>query len=236
VVICDGDALQEINRLVTVSRVFSNAAHDLNNALQVIGGNAELLALKPGPVELRRVQAISTQTGRAASALDRLTSYTRPAEAGRQTLDLEGLIEVALALRDFTLHRARITVTVTRTSPTACLVSADRRLLLQIALNLLLNAEHALSARNDGTAALRIGLAKETAQCLVSFADNGPGFRPEALARLGDGTAPPAVTATLSGLGLWVAMRIAGHHRGGLDVGNAPDGGAVVTLRLPAIS
>jgi len=233
----DGDALQEINRLVTVARVVSNAAHDLNNALQVIGGNAELLALKTGPAEPRRVQAISTQTGRAAGALDRLMSYTRPAEAGRQSVDLEGLIEVALALRDFTVHRARITVTVTRSSETACLVSADRRLVLQIVLNLLLNAEQALSARNDGTAALRIGLAKTNGECVVSFADNGPGFSADALARLGDCTAAPPLTAALSGLGLWVAMRIAGHHRGGLEVGNAPGqgGGAIVTLRLPAI-
>lgn len=232
----DGDALQEINRLVTVARVFSNAAHDLNNALQVIGGNAELLALKVGPAEPRRVQAITAQTGRAAAALDRLLSYTRPAQAGRQSVDLEGLIEVALALRDFTLHRARITVTVDRTSPTACIVSADCRLILQVFLNLLLNAEQALMAQNDGTGAMRIGLAKQDGECAVSFADNGAGFSADALARLADRTAPPPLNATLSGLGLWVATRIAGHHRGRLDIGNGPGGGAVVSLRLPAVA
>jgi len=232
-VTADDAALREINRLVTVARVVSNATHDLNNMLQVIGGNAELLALKPGTAEPRRVQAITAQTGRAAAALDRLLSYTRPAEAGRQSVDLEGLIDVSLALRDFTLHRAHITVTIDRVSPAPYMVAADRRLILQVFLNLMLNAERALAGRDDG--AIRIGLAKQDGACVVSFADNGPGFGADALARLAD-RPPPPLTATLSGLGLRVCLGIAGQHGGALEAANAPEGGAVVTVRLPALA
>lgn len=231
-VMVDANALQEFNRLRTVAKVFSNAAHDVNNALQVIGGNAELLALKAelGPAELRRVHAITAQTGRAAAALDRLQFYTRPGESGRQIVDLAGLLEVATALRDFALRRAGIAMAVESTAP--CRASVDRRLILQIYLNLLMNSEDALANRPGS--ALRVRLERQDGEVLVSFIDNGPGFSDAVRARLADRTALPQLDANLSGLGLWVTTRIAEVHGGRLDLAHVPDGGASVTLRLPA--
>jgi signal transduction histidine kinase len=232
----DADALQEINRLRTVARILSNATHDLNNALQVIGGSAELLAMQTdlGPTAQRRIETIAAQTGRAASALDCLMSYTRPVAAERQTVDLETLLKVAIVLRDFSLHRARISVTVERAAPAPCRASVDRRLMLQVFLNVLLNAEEALKDRRDGSAAIRIRLERQGEACLVSFADNGPGFSTQARARLADGAAVPSLDASLSGIGLWVAARIAARHGGRLDLDPGP--GASVTLRLPAVA
>jgi len=226
------DALQEFNRLRTVAKVVSNAAHDVNNALQVIGGNAELLALKAelAPTELRRAQAISTQTGRAAMALDRLQSYTRAVEAGRQVVDLAGLAEVATALRDFSMRRAGLSVTVESTGNCRALV--DRRLMLQVYLNLLMNGENALANRPGPVLVVRV--EREAGDCVVSFIDNGPGFSEVVLARLADRTVLPQLAADLSGLGLWVADRIADSHGGRLDIANLAGGGASVVLRLPA--
>jgi len=233
VVTVGADALQEFNRLRTVAKVFSNAAHDVNNALQVIGGNAELLALKTelGPAELRRVQAITAQTGRAAASLDRLQSYTRPGDSGRQFADLAGLLDVATSLRDFAMRRAGITMTVENATP--CRASVDRRLILQIYLNLLMNVEDALANRPSPT--VRVRLERQDGECAVSFIDNGPGVSDAVRAGLADRTALPRLDATLSGLGLWVSSRIADAHGGRLDIADVPGGGASVTLRLPAV-
>jgi signal transduction histidine kinase len=235
-VVVDADALQEINRLRTVAGTLSNAAHDLNNALQVISGSAELLAMQSelGPPAQRRIQAIAAQTSRAAAALDCVTSYTRPAVAGRQTVDLDALVEVAITLRDFSLHRARIAVTVERAAEEPCRASVDRRLMLQLFLNVLMNAEQALKERRDGSAAIQIRMERQGEACLVSFADNGPGFSAQARARLADPAAVPSLDASLSGTGLWVAARIAARHGGDLDIGPGP--GATVTLRLPSVA
>jgi signal transduction histidine kinase len=227
------DALQEFNRLRTVAKVFSNAAHDVNNALQVIGGNAELLALSNelGPAELRRVQAITAQTGRAAAAFARLQSYTRPGDSGRQIADLAGLLAVATELRDFAMRRTGITLTVENATP--CRASVDHRLILQIYLNLLMNAEDALANRPGP--AVRIRVERQDGECAVSFIDNGPGVSEAVRAGLADRTALPRLAATLSGLGLWVSSRIADAHGGRLDIADVPGGGASVTLRLPAV-
>jgi len=226
------DVLQEFNRLRTLSKVFSNAAHDINNALQVIGGNAELLALRTelGPAELRRVQAITSQTGRAAIALDRLWTYSRPGDSGRRIVDLAGLVDVAAALRSYAMGRAEITVAVE--SLGVCRASADRALILQIYLNLLMNCEDVLAGRPG--ASVRVLLERQGGECVVTFLDNGPGFSDAARARLADGAALPPLDAKMSGLGLWVATRIAEAHGGRLEIASPPDGGATVSLRLPA--
>ena len=111
----DFDDLLEVNRLRLISRIVSNAAHDINNALQVIGGSAEMLGIRStlGPSEQRRVQAIGTQAERIAATLEGLSSVTRSDDGGRQLLDLTRVAEDAVALTAFSLNRARISVTST---------------------------------------------------------------------------------------------------------------------------
>jgi two-component system C4-dicarboxylate transport sensor histidine kinase DctB len=231
--ILDGDLLQEVNRLRLVGRVVSNVAHDINNALQVVNGSSELLALKStiGPVEQRRLQSISTQTGRVATILDRLSSYARSAGAdGRVVADLAELADTAVSLRAFTLGRGRITVRVERDTP-PYRSSVVRRSILQLFLNVLVNAEDALKGRHDGTILISVGRTR--ARCSVSFTDNGPGISTEARLRALETAMPPVPQPDLSGIGLWVSRRIAAQHGGALDIAVAS--GTTVTLTLPAV-
>lgn len=72
------DALQEINRLWTIVRVFSNTAHDVNNALQVIAGSAELLEARDlDSAVRRRVETIRVEAAKAAITINRLLTYAR---------------------------------------------------------------------------------------------------------------------------------------------------------------
>jgi len=229
----DPDVLQEVNRLCVIGRVVSNTTHDVNNALQVISGSAELLALRReiGPAEQRRIGAITTQTGRAATILDRLVAYARADTAERQVQDLGGLVDLALALRDFSLHRARIAVTFDRVNVTPpCRAALSRPRILQVLLNVTLNAEAALKNRSDGT--IQIALTRSGDEWIVLFADNGPGMSAEQRARVSD-PEPPPLTPGLSGIGLWVSRRIVEQHGGRLDLAPGQSSGTVVTLALP---
>ena len=67
---------------------------------------------------------------------------------------------------------------------------------------------------------------------VVEVADTGPGLAPEVLEQLFQ---PYFTTkARGTGLGLVVARSIAEEHGGWLDARNAPEGGAVFRLLLPA--
>jgi signal transduction histidine kinase len=229
----DAEALLEINRLRLVARVVSNVAHDINNALQVISGSAELLAPRSelGQAEQRRIQTISTQTARAAMALDRLSAYSRADRADPQVVDLSELAETAVALRDFTLHGARVAVTIEGAVP-PYRASVGRSRILQVFLNVLLNAEEALKNRRDGT--IHITVSRSGADCEVSFADNGPGIDGDAPCRLNDPVVLPPLGPGLTGIGLWVSAWIAAQHHGRLDIGPPTGSGTSVTLVVPA--
>jgi len=65
----------------------------------------------------------------------------------------------------------------------------------------------------------------------VAVKDSGPGIPPEKLAQIFD----PYFTTKQEGhgLGLWIAQQIITAHGGVLQAQNGPDGGAVLTMRLP---
>jgi len=66
--------------------------------------------------------------------------------------------------------------------------------------------------------------------------DHGPGFTDAELAVHADATATETALQHSDGIGLWLVRWIADAYDGAFEVANAPDGGAVVTVTLPAAS
>ena len=69
-----------LNRLATIARLVAGAAHEVNNALQVIGGSAELLQNRtdlPEAVQ-KTLTRIRDQAARAASAMTGVVALSRP--------------------------------------------------------------------------------------------------------------------------------------------------------------
>jgi signal transduction histidine kinase len=79
---------------------------------------------------------------------------------------------------------------------------------------------------------VRISAAQHGARFEVAIADEGPGIPAELLSRIGS----PFVTTKPqgSGLGLFLAARLARAAGGALKVENGPERGAICTVRLPA--
>jgi two-component system sensor histidine kinase HydH len=108
------------------------------------------------------------------------------------------------------------------------LVMADAGQLTQALLNLLINALQAVERRG------RIVMGVEQANGVIIFQvrDSGPGVVAPNLTTIFEPyyTTKPDGT----GLGLWIAQQIARAHGGDIVAANAPEGGAVFTLRVPA--
>jgi PAS domain S-box-containing protein len=109
----------------------------------------------------------------------------------------------------------------------------DRRRLLQVFQNLLDNAvRHSPPKSAVVVEAERISADGEAwIDCRVL--DEGPGFRPEDLPRVFE----PFFTRRRggTGLGLSIVQRIVEDHGGRIAAGNRSEGGAVMTVRLPAV-
>jgi signal transduction histidine kinase len=142
-------------------RALSNTVHAVNNSLQVIGGHAELMQVKyaSDPALLKRAQAIHEQSDRAAAALDALMTYVRPAGAAA-AIDAASIVDVALALRAHSLAQARIGVTLEGLDRRPYPVHVRGQQLLQLLLNVLLDAEEQLAGQQG--ARIAIGLSRTT--------------------------------------------------------------------------
>jgi C4-dicarboxylate-specific signal transduction histidine kinase len=106
--------------------------------------------------------------------------------------------------------------------------AARPRAVLQIVLNLLVNAEHALAGRADA----RIVVAAAGGELVtLTVDDNGPGLSVEAAQRAF--TPSFGVEAAGLGLGLLVSRWLAARHGGTLDFAPSRLGGCAVRLALP---
>lgn len=224
------DDLAYLNRMTTVGQVLPSVAHELNNALQVISGLAEMVAARADlpPDVLDKVERMSAQAGRAVAMLRDLVAFARREGAGVALVDVRRTVERVLALRRYQLARARISVSLEGASPGRALVRADGHHVQQILLNLIVNAEHSLAGRSDGR--IQIAIEADERWVSVRVSDNGAGLPDGAAARV---TEPFFSTKGGAGLGLTVSAALAETMGGTLALEGTP-AGATVSLRLPA--
>jgi len=120
---------------------------------------------------------------------------------------------------------------ITLDAPEPVVVLGDQDHLRQAIANLVANAVHhtPVGSPIEVTSQLDGGVAS------VSVRDHGPGLDEDALAHAFDRfwQADSARVGHGAGLGLAIVAGIAGEHGGEITAANAPDGGAVFTLRFP---
>ena len=106
----DDPVLAEVNRLWTIVQAFSNAAHTINNALQIAGGRAELIEMRESidPDVRARVRAIRAQGERVAAVIDELLTYSRGDGSQSGPVDLVATVRTGLEMRSHPLSRARV--------------------------------------------------------------------------------------------------------------------------------
>jgi signal transduction histidine kinase len=208
------ESLEEINRLWTIARAFANTAHDVNNALQVIAGNAELLAAKEVDHEVhRRIASIAVEAARASSLLATLQAYVRRDRDLSPTVDLSALVSQAVSLRAAALRRERIAVDFDPTSLRPIHVQGPGHRLLQIVIDLLLEGERVLSRRKTAKITVRVEASPTTAIVRVTAS---PGDVDEATGS--DGKAAGALTDDAL---LWAAGHLAEQAGGSVAVADA---------------
>jgi len=110
-------------------------------------------------------------------------------------------------------------------------VQADRTLLQQLIVNLLINAMQAMASQPQGTRHIGISTsAGANGGIELRVTDSGPGIAPEHRERLFDSFF--TTKANGLGLGLPICRTIVQEAGGTLEAGQAPDGGACFTVRF----
>jgi signal transduction histidine kinase len=227
------EALLGLNRLATVARLLSGAAHEVNNALQVISGTVEVLELRsdlPPPV-VDSLARLRSQSGRAGAALAQVLAFTKAPRGTMTPVSLRELASESLALRDFAIRRARLSARLEAADRYAPLVTGNRGDLQQVVLNLLVNAEQALAGM-QGTIVLR--LEASGGDVVLTVGDTGPGLKLPSTEEAFDAFVTTRDPFESAGLGLWASRQIAIAHGGSLTI-EPQASGVALALRLPAL-
>jgi PAS domain S-box-containing protein len=224
--------LAQKEKFAAMGQMMAGAAHELNNPLTAILGVSDLLRERAtDPATSRQVELILQQGRRAAGIVQNLLAFSRPATVARSKVHVDEIVQEALQLEKVALSQKNIEV---RFSSPADLpaINGDRKLLVQVFVNILANAEQSISAASDhGT--LEVSLAQVERNVRVTFADNGVGVAPEIVDKLFDPFFTTKRPGGGSGLGLTISLAVVKEHGGTIEVESAPGGGATFHILLP---
>lgn len=219
-------------RLAAMGAMIGGVAHELNNPLTTIMGVSELLQDTETHEGARKQLAMLQQQARkAAEIVQNLTYFSRPPAPGKSRINLVEVVERTLNLHAYSLRKNNITVDFLKETGVPYALG-DPHQLMQVFLNLILNAEQAIrDARDKGT--LRIRLGKGENSVWVSFHDDGPGISKENLPSIFDPFYTTKRPGRGTGLGLSICKSVMKEHAGSVEAANSSEGGAVFTVTLP---
>jgi PAS domain S-box-containing protein len=230
------EQLIQAEKLAAMGQMLAGVAHELNNPLTAILGVTELLREREGFDEStkRQLDLTHRQARRAARIVQNLLEFSRPASPQKMPLDVGSLIERTLQLHEHSLRRNNVQVEF-HPQPGLQAVVGDSNQLIQVFLNLISNAEHAIrEVRESGRIQIRIG--RIGAYIAVTVQDDGVGILPEALPKLFDPFYTTKRPGGGTGLGLSICTAIVREHGGSIDVETLPVGGSAFTVFLPVAS
>ncbi len=236
------DKLLASERIAAWQEVARRVAHEIKNPLTPIRMSLETL-IAASDKDSARFQALFKESaGAVLEEVDRLTrivnEFSRFARLPHPTLapvDLGELCTQLLALH--TPHpvagEGSPLITYQPKLQPGLVVQADRDQLTQVLVNLVKNAEEAMTATGKG-GAVRVTVRAQGADAIIEVEDEGPGIPVELKARLFEPyvTTKPAGT----GLGLAIAARIIQEHNGRLEAGGETGRGALFSISLPRLS
>jgi two-component system, NtrC family, sensor kinase len=220
-------------RLAAMGAMIGGVAHELNNPLTAILGVSELMQDKvTDESSLKQLAMLQQQARRAAEIVKDLTYFSRPPAPGKSGINLSEVVDRTLTLYAYSLRKNNITVDFLR-EPGLPYAQGDPQQLMQVFLNVIVNAEQAIrEARAGGT--LRIRLGKSANSVWASFQDDGTGIPPENLPLIFDPFYTTKRPGRGTGLGLSICKSVMKEHNGNVEAANAPGGGAVFTVTLPS--
>jgi PAS domain S-box-containing protein len=224
------EQLLQSEKMSAVGQLIAGVAHELNNPLTAILGYAQLLESE-GLNERAQdyVGKMFKQAQRTHRVVQNLLSFARQRKPERSEVDIRKVLEETLTLRDYDLKINKIVVEKDLGAE-AALVVADPHQLEQVFLNIINNAVDAvLEARRSGK--LKIRVYTEKGAVCAQFADDGPGIKDPK--RIFDPFYTTKNVGKGTGLGLSICYGIVKEHGGDITAHNAPEGGAVIEVRLP---
>jgi two-component system sensor histidine kinase HydH len=234
------ERMKERDRLAALGQMAAGLAHEIRNPLGSIKGAAQFLqptgsqpATHTAGDTKEFLNIIVEEVNRLNKIVSQFLDYARPYRGEQKPLEVADVLKKTLQLmaKEDASHFEITTAFADRLPP----VRADAEQLLQVFLNLSLNAQQAMP--QGGKLLISTGLRRATrrgaaaAFLEIRFRDTGVGIPPGDLKNL---FIPFFTTKDKgTGLGLPISQRIIENHGGTIEVRSQPGEGATFTVLLP---
>ncbi|HDV0906799.1 TPA: two-component system sensor histidine kinase AtoS [Escherichia coli] len=220
--------MAQAERLATLGELMAGVAHEVRNPLTAIRGYVQILRQQTSdPIHQEYLSVVLKEIDSINKVIQQLLEFSRPRHSQWQQVSLNALVEETLVLVQTAGVQARVDF-ISELDNELSPINADRELLKQVLLNILINAVQAISARGK----IRIQTWQYSdSQQAISIEDNGCGIDLSLQKKIFD----PFFTTKASGTGLGLALsqRIINAHQGDIRVASLPGYGATFTLILP---
>jgi two-component system sensor kinase FixL len=226
------------DRVASTGAISASLAHEICQPLSAILNNAQagLRFLDRDPVdlgELREIlQDIVRDDKRAGTIINGLRAMLQQQETPYADIDLAQCIDEVLELLHSELIRHGMELE--RSLEANLTVRANKTQIQQVVLNLIINAQEAMTERPASERVLRIRTTRDDGKVRVSIRDTGIGIAEDMLDRIFDGfytTKPQGL-----GVGLEVCRSIMESHHGAIWAEANPDRGATFHFTLPIVN
>jgi signal transduction histidine kinase/ActR/RegA family two-component response regulator len=225
--------LQQAEKLAAMGQLVSGVAHEINNPAAIISGFAQTLLLDQLPPDQHEtLQMIYDEATRIGRITSNLLAFARAGSKERTLVELNDVVRRTFALRSYHLTTLNITVNLEldEANPTAWANSSEMQ---QLLLNLLINAEQALTTVPDRRAITIRTMTAADDEAELHVADTGPGIAAEIQEKIFDPFFTTKPEGTGTGLGLSICYGIVHDHGGRISVQSVPGHGATFTIVLP---
>jgi PAS domain S-box-containing protein len=248
------EQLMQAQKMETVGTLTGGLAHDFNNVLGGIKGSLSMINyyLANSPEETDEIKEFSglaeKSITRATSMVEQLLTLSRKSQLTIKPTDLNKAVNNVLEICRGTFDKS-VSITLSK-PPGRAMIKADQTQIEQVLLNLLINAEHALTLMCDdekkrgGTIEVTVGKTKPDQRQLpwdpevevywkLSIKDNGVGIAPELKNKIFDPFFTTKARGKGTGLGLAMVYNIIDLHKGFIDVKSEHGAGSTFTVYLP---
>ena len=247
--------LLHADRMMTLGTMSAGIAHEINNSLSLIAGNAQTLdlflpiiqealvthidALPEAAQRHRYVRdeleplllGIRKGVGRVSATIRGLQSYSRRPNAVSGPCDLNACVREALSFCQPSLLLTTVELDLCATPPLFAGVAEEVH---QVLVNLVINACHAMEDSGTTPKVLNISTSIESEWVCFRCRDSGTGLSEEVQAELWKPFFTTKEAGRGTGLGLSICQGLVENNGGRIEAANAPSGGALFSVWLPS--
>ncbi|MEK7849548.1 MAG: ATP-binding protein [Candidatus Omnitrophota bacterium] len=242
------DELLQAEKMISLGQIAAGVAHEINNPLFVISGEAEMLSMEPDspPSAAESVKIIREQVGRIGDIIKRLLEFSRKKETKFVPLDINVLMDKVAELLKYQVKLLAHIEIDKKISNEKLTAKGDQNQLQEVFFNFMINAVQAMEEKG-GILTIRTfseiikpkgaeqagNLKAESHVVVVQISDTGIGMNEETQKRIFDPFFTTKKTGT--GLGLSICFGIIESHGGSIEVNSQLGIGTMFTVKLPLV-